>query len=166
MLKKITALAVGLGALTFAQSASAQSGSIAEIAIAHVDDTTGVELALGYSFRANGFRLTPIIGGFAYQGDEDPRYGNETFGNGQTVCRDYSNGQFAKKEKCETGFAASAYAKLEAAYRYKSIEIGAGVRASDETTGYVTVAAFLGSGGSIKLSAGQDYYSAGLSVGF
>lgn len=160
---KLLLSAVAAATLLFtAQTATAQSW-VVELNGAKVNDLSGAELGLGYNFAKGGFRLTPIVGALLYQGDND-RYRSETF-SGRTVCRDLSNGQFSKKENCDDT-AAKAYGKLEAAYRFKSIELGGGVRVSDEALPYGTVAAYFGENLAVKGFGGKDYYGAGLTLTF
>ncbi len=164
MLLKLFLSAVALAALLSAGSANAHSWAI-ELNAAKVDDLKGAELGLGYNWTAGGFRLTPVVGALIYKGDND-RYSNQTLSNGNTVCRDHSNGQFAKKENCDNT-AAKAYGKVEAAYRFgKTFELGGGVRVSDQTTPYGTVAAYFSDQLAVKGFAGKDYYGAGLALTF
>lgn len=68
----------------------------------------GVEFALGYTHKWDSETAISVypLQWVAYETPPSDRYREETFSNGQTVCRDRSNGQFADKEKCEpsTGF--------------------------------------------------------------
>lgn len=163
-LLKLVLSAVALATLLFTgQAANAQSW-VVELNGAKVDDLSGAELGLGYNFAKKGFRLTPIVGALIYQGDND-RYRSETVSGGRKICRDLSNGQFSDKDNCNNT-AAKAYGKLEAAYRFKSIELGGGVRISDETMPYGTVAAYVGDNLAVKGFGGKDYYGAGLAFTF
>ncbi|MFO6430245.1 hypothetical protein ACLBKT_09165 [Erythrobacter sp. W302b] len=87
----------------------------------------GAEAGLGYEITAGGFSLRPVGGVFVYQGNDD-RYVSDTFNNGQTRCRDTTNGQFADDRLCDDT-ALKAYGKLEASYTFAgSIELGGGGR--------------------------------------
>lgn len=131
---------------------------------ARAGNLNGGELGVGYSALSEHFRLTPIVGAFLYQGDND-RYRQETFSNGTEVCRDTTNGQFAKKENCDNT-AVKAYGKLEAAARFKQFEIGAGVRVSSETTAYGLASFEISDQLALKAFAGKDYYGAGVALRF
>lgn len=131
---------------------------------ARVNHLTGGEFGLGYSFANEHFRITPIVGAFVYQGDND-RYRRETFSNGSHVCRDTSNGQFADKDDCDNT-AVKAYGKLEGAVRFKQVEIGGGVRLSSKTAPYGLASVAVSEQFALKAFAGDDYYGAGLSLRF
>jgi len=162
--KIISVTAVAL-ALLSTQSAHAQSGVAFEANVAKAFDVTGAELAVGYRFAAGGFRLTPMIGGLIYKGEND-RYYRQTLSNGNEICRDNTNGQFAKDELCNDG-EVQAYAALEGSYRFAWGEVGIGVRASDsETTPYATLSKQLSDGLAVKIKGGSDYVGAGLTFGF
>jgi hypothetical protein len=62
----------------------------------------------------------------------DANYRSETFENGQTVCRDLSDGTFAEKEKCNSaGNLPIAYmAELQLSPMSIPVFVGAGVRTS------------------------------------
>jgi len=132
-----------------------------EIAVAQVADLTGAELGLGARYIAGGLRLTGMAGGFLHA-NQDDRYRSETFGNGNTVCRDTTNGQFADDANCAPDVAA--YAKLEASWLFDGgLEIGAGARFSDgQTSPYGTLGYVWPGGASIYAAGGQDYAGLGL----
>lgn len=164
---KTVAIAATLAALTACAALPAHAGTFtAEANAAHADDTEGAELGLGYRFAAGNFRLTPIVGAFITAGEDDGRYRQETFDNGQTVCRDTSNGQFADKENCSGDLDVAAYGKVEASYRIGGkVEVGVGARfGEDDAVPYGTLA--FGQVWGVKLAAGQDYYALGLTYGF
>lgn len=126
----------------------------------------GGELGLGYSLRLGGFRLTPLGGVFIHRGDND-RYYRDTFSNGQSRCRDSTNGQFADDGDC-VNLAAKWYGKLEATYAIPAgPEIGAGARFSgDRTRPYGTIAFPIGPSARIKGNVGDRYYALGVNFGF
>ena len=162
-MKSFIAVMAVMAALGSAHAVHAQQLS-AELNLARVDDVDGGELGLGYSFAPGNFRFTPTVGAFFYQGD-NTRYRSETLSNGNVVCRDHSNGQFANKELCDNT-AVKAYGRLEGAYRFSKVEVGAGVRVGSDTAGYGTISALLTPAFSIKANIGSDYYAAGLHLGF
>ncbi len=162
-MKFLLASTATLAILLSATAASAGS-FVVELNGAKVDDISGAELGLGYNLAKGGFRLTPTVGALLYQGDND-RFSTETVSGGRTVCRDHSNGQFAKKENCDDT-AAKAYGKLEAAYRFKSLELGGGVRVSDDVTPYGALGVYVSDTLAVKGFAGKDYYGAGLALIF
>ncbi|MDG2528052.1 hypothetical protein [Caulobacter endophyticus] len=150
--------------LPLAGPVQAQNWTV-ELNGAKAGDLSGAELGLGYTLSKGKFRLTPIVGALIYQGDND-QYASQTLSNGRTICRDTSNGQFADKENCNN-VAAKAYGKLEAAYRMgKSLELGVGVRVSDETTPYGALGVYTSETLAIRGFAGKDYYGAGLIARF
>lgn len=158
----IAALAACISLVT-SSAASAQSWA-AEMNGVHADDRSGAELGVGVNLVAHGFRLTPIAGAFLYRAD-DSRFREERLSNGNTVCRDHSNGHFAKKSECDD-IATKAYGKLEVGYRIKSVELFGGVRVSDDTAPYGGVAAYVSEKLALKAFGGKDYYGGGLSFVF
>jgi len=126
----------------------------------------GGELGVGYNVGAGGFAVRPIVGAFIYQGDND-RYYEDTFSNGQSRCRDSTNGQFADDENCNNT-AVKAYAKVEATYTLLgSAEIGGGARFSSEQARlYGTVSFPLAPRIRVKANAGDRYYALGLRADF
>ncbi len=151
-------------AVVLANPAQAQNWSV-ELNGAKAGDLSGAELGLGYNFGKGKFRLTPSLGALIYKGEND-RYRSETFNNGRIVCRDTRNGQFADKDNCNDA-AAKAYGKLEAAYRFgKSLELGAGVRLSDETTPYGAIGVYASETLIVRGFAGKDHYGAGVIARF
>ncbi len=122
--------ALVLGALlaTAGLAAPAQAeGILIEANGARSEGVWGGELGLGYELGAGGFSIRPIGGVLIYQGEND-RYFQDTFDNGQTRCRDSSNGEFAEDRLCDNT-ALKAYGKLEATYTIAgSMEFGAGGR--------------------------------------
>lgn len=141
--------------------ANAQSGLVAEAGYAEAFEVQGAELGLGWRFSARNFHLTPVVGGFVYQADND-RYYRDTLGNGQTRCRDGSNGQFARDNLCNDG-AVDAYGRLEATFNIRQVEAGVGYRVSEEdSVPYGTVSVKFGDMWALKINAGEDYVGAGL----
>lgn len=126
----------------------------------------GAELGVGYGFSIGPVSIKPIAGAFIYKGDNS-RYVTDTFSNGQTRCRDTTNGQFASSRLCNNT-AALFYGKVEATISIPAVaEVGVGARYLDEEIrpyGIVAVPIapkikFVGLGG-------EDYFSAGLRIGF
>lgn len=119
-------------AAAFMFSASTASPAIADGVVveangARSEGVWGGELGVGYAVGAGGFKIRPMGGVLIYAGDND-RYYEDNLSNGQTRCRDTTNGQFADSEKCDNT-ALKAYAKLEASYTLPaSFEFGAGGR--------------------------------------
>lgn len=159
-MKKTVALAFTACALATAVPAAAQI--TVEGNGARADDRWGGELGIGYGFGAAGFKLTPIIGALIYAGDND-RYREDDLSNGQTSCRDTTNGQFADDDRCNNT-KADAYAKVEATYSIPLVAtVGAGVRLSERrTTPYGTVALPLAPTIKLKGNVGDGYYALGL----
>jgi len=157
-------------ALAAAMAAGGAGAAPAQIVIeangARADGRWGAELGVGYRIAAGGFAITPAAGGFLLRGDDD-RYYRDEFSNGQSRCRDSETGQFAEDYKC-LNIAVRAYGRVEATYRLPTsrIELGGGVRVSDEIRPYGTIALPLGKSGQIKANAGPHYLAAGLRLGF
>ena len=149
-----------------AQSAHAAGGFAAEVNAARLDKVTGAELGIGYQIAVSKIRITPMVGAFITK-SEDDRYRQETFSNGNTICRDLRNGQFAKEARCNNADVA-AYGKVEATLQLvPKFQLGGGVRVSeDRTLGYGVVSAFLSDKIALKAFGGKDYYGGGLSLVF
>lgn len=135
----------------------------AEIAGAQIADLTGVELGLGARYGVGGLRLTGMVGGFLHP-NQDDRYRSETFANGNTVCRDTTNGQFADDANCAAEVAA--YGKLEASWLFDGgLEVGAGARFSeDQTSPYGTLGYVWPNGVAAYAAGGEDYVGLGLAL--
>jgi hypothetical protein len=173
---KIVALVAGLTMTGAALPAFAQENQVrGKFAIeangAQVDDVTGGELGIGYRVSIWRVNITPYIGGFIH-GEDNDRYREETFRNGNTVCRDTTNGQFADDENCDN-LAVDIYGKLEAtvtAINFGSsggIDIGGGVRFSeDQTTPYAALAVNFTSTISVRGNVGKDFWAAGVHLAF
>jgi hypothetical protein len=160
---------IGLAAcLVFAcATLPASAGEIAlEANAAHVKDITGGELGAGYRFSIGPVHIAPYVGAFLYQ-EDDSSYHEETFRNGNTVCRDTRNGQFADEEKCDD-LNAKVYGKLEATINVLDFaDVGGGVRFSeDQTTPYFALAINVVPHLSIRGNVGKDYWSGGLHIAF
>lgn len=156
-----------LAAASLLVPASANANNIAvEANGARAHEVWGGELGIGYNLSKGPFTLRPMVGAFVYQGDND-RYNNQTFSNGQTVCRDNTNGQFAASERCDNT-AVKPYAKLEATVTLAGVtEVGGGARfSSDKVRPYGTAAFSLMPKLKIKANGGPEYYSVGLLASF
>ena len=157
-----TALAALIAA---APAAPAAAQAVIEGNGARSEGRWGGELGLGYRVRIGSFSITPAAGGFFMRGDND-RYQRETFSNGQTRCRDTTNGQFADDEKC-INVDVRAYGRVEAAFSIPgAVEIGGGVRISARARPYGTIAVPIGPSISFKGNAGPDYAALGLRAVF
>lgn len=90
----------------------------------------------------------------------DSRYRTEHLSNGNTICRDTTNGQFAKKENCEDGydfntfFASSADISVKLSITY----FGVGYRVFNEKGMYYT-AGIDGKIGSLKAIFNKDIFA-------
>ena len=164
-----TTLNAALAGAAFAAIALPQAAA-AQIAVeanaAYAEDNWGGELGVLYNLEIGDFTLRPGGGVFLYEGDND-RYYTDELSNGQSRCRDRTNGQFADDSNC-INIAARAYARLEATYTIPgSVEIGAGGRYSgDRIRPYATLSAPLGERLRIKGNAGDDYFALGLRADF
>lgn len=144
-------------------SALAESqGLLLEANIAEVSEITGAEVGVGWRLGAGNFRLTPAVGAFIYQGDND-RYRMYEQSNGAR-CRDTTNGQYAKTAQCDDT-AMDAYGRIEATYQWRKIEIGAGYRVADsDSAPYGTLAYRIADTIAIKGNFGSDYVGVGLAL--
>lgn len=160
---------VALATLSFETEAWAQydNGTLdvtGELGYARVGERDGVELGIGGRYGWNDLRLSGVIGGFVYA-NEDDRFRSETLGNGNTVCRDTSNGQFSDSSNCAADV--SAYGKIEAAWAFDNgLEIGVGGRFTEDlNTPFGTLAYRFGQGGGAIYATGGDDYI-GIGIGF
>jgi hypothetical protein len=145
---------------TLTTSAHAQSGVSFEAGAARLYEVTGAELGVGYRFAAGPLRITPTIGGFVYQGDDDRYY----FDVSVDRCRDSTNGQFARTVLCDNT-AISAYGRVEATARARNVEFGVGYRVDEEDgIPYGTVSFDVAPRMALKANAGEEYV--GLSLVF
>ncbi|MCP2678101.1 hypothetical protein NHF45_00990 [Maricaulaceae bacterium NA33B04] len=162
----VAALALALTSTAVAQDVAKPSGSVslaAELGYAQVADRNGAELGVGGRYAWSGLRLTGMVGGFIYA-NEDDRFEEQTFNNGNTVCRDLSNGQFADDANCAPDV--SAYGKLEAGWAFDNgFEVGVGGRFSEDlTSAYGSVAYRFNGGGAIYAAGGDDYLTVGIGL--
>ena len=164
-MQKLTLLAGAALALTFVPT-SARAQVALEANGAYADNVWGGELGLAYGIGAGGFTLRPGGGLFLYEGDND-RYYNDDLGNGQSRCRDSTNGLFADDSNC-INIAVKAYARLEATYTIPGgPELGVGGRYSgDEIRPYGTISFAIAPRIRLKGNVGDDYYAAGLRFDF
>jgi len=164
MKKLFCAAAAVAVALSVPTQAVAQLGG--EATGGKAEGQWGGELGVGYSFRFGPISVRPIGGAFIYKGNND-RYYNQTMSNGETRCRDRSNGQFAKDAKCND-VAAMFYGKLEATVSIPMFaEVGVGGRFMDgEVRPYGLVSVPLAPKVRIVGAGGQEYFSLGVRLGF
>jgi hypothetical protein len=141
-------------------------GPVASLNYATRDDFKGAELEVGYQKTFASWRVNVIpLSGIIHRKD-DSRYREETFSNGQEVCRDTTNGQFADKDKCnQTGFDYGfiAGADFVATERF---HVGGGIRIGKETDVFGMARYRLTDRVSIQAKAGGDYRSIGISFGY
>lgn len=158
--------ALAAAALFGIPAAASAQGLVLEANGARSEGIWGGEFGLGYRMGSGGFALTPVVGAFLYQGDND-RYYVDEFDNGQSRCRDSTNGQFADDGLC-SNIAAKAYGRLEATYTIPTaFELGGGARlSSGEVRPYGTVAFAMGPGAKLKANAEKRYYALGVSARF
>jgi hypothetical protein len=144
-----------------ATAANAQ-GFGGEVDVARAQGDWGAELGIGYQFNLGPIAIRPIGGGFIHQADG---YYRDNFSNGQSRCRDESNGQFATDESCVD---VDWYAKAEAAFVTRSgFEIGGGARfSSEKTRPYGLVALQVSRNIKIHAAGGSRFIAAGARLGF
>jgi len=163
--QKISLIAVAAVICAISAGQSHAQNWVVELNYANVDDTSGAELGFGRDFGNSRFRVTPQLGLFVYQGDND-RYYIDTFSNGTERCRDSQTGQFADDSRCNNS-ETKAYGKLEGAVTLgQSWELGIGARFSDDTTPYGLITKKFSGNGLVKAFAGEDYYAVGFGLKF
>lgn len=142
------------------------SAASAQIAIegngARAQGRWGAELGVGYNLGVGPFTLRPIVGALIHSGDNDGFF-EDDFDNGQTRCRDSSNGQFARDDLCNNT-ALKPYGKVEATFTVPLVaEFGAGARvSSDRMRLYGTAAVNLLPKIKLKGNIGDRYVAIGL----
>lgn len=123
----------------------------------------GGEVALGYRYEAasgTAIALHPLQG-VIYSTGAPEGYREETFSNGQTVCRDLSNGQFAKKSNCEDGLGFEYTPSAELTQRLGTkISIGAGYRGGDKASVYGVLQVYAFKVVHIGIRGGPEYTGA------
>jgi CRISPR/Cas system-associated protein endoribonuclease Cas2 len=121
------------------------------------------------AFKRDGYlpylmsHLTLINTGINVSETDSSRYRQECFSNGNCVCRDTTNGQFAKKELCggdynfNTVFASSADVEISV----KGIYAGVGYRLFDNTGMFYTIG-YSGDKSGLKFDFNKDLFSGAL----
>lgn len=164
MVKVLVGVSLAVFAVSVPDQAAAQA--FVEVNGARSDSEWGGELGLGYDLKVGAFTLRPGGGVFIYPGEND-RYYTDEFDNGNSQCRDTTNGQFVDSELCNNT-ELRAYARLEATYNIEGgAEFGFGGRYSgDKVVPYGTVSFPLAPRFRVKGNAGDDYYAVGLLASF
>jgi hypothetical protein len=151
-------------AQTAPQNVESRNGAILELNAARVGDRTGAELGVGYAFRSSRFELVPSVGAFIFP-NEDDRFTSQTFNNGQTVCRDLSNGQFSDDVNC--GPDVGAFGKIELNFLATDrFSLGVGGYVGDQSNAFGRLAYRFSDKVSIQGMGGGGYIAIGLRAGF
>lgn len=158
----------------------------AKAARAEITRPVGFSTSIGYSHPGqSGLGVTAgVYGRFApilvagmlditlVGGEPNTRYRSETLDNGNTVCRDTTNGQFAKKASCGDSLDALLGAMLEVAIiPIEEVFLGAGVRTGPSVGPYL-VAGYSSSSASalqfwyLRGAVGRSFGQLHLGVGF
>lgn len=149
-------------AISFAANADGIMGSIGYAKRGAID---GFEVQLGYRKIVGdvGFNIIPLSG--IWYKNDNSKYREETFGNGSTVCRDKSNGQFADTEKCgpSFGYAAIFAADYSVSEKFK---VGLGLRVGKDTDPFATLRYAITEKVSLQVSAGGKYSTFGIAMGY
>jgi len=103
----------------------------ASLGVVNTDYDTGLNASLSYIVNRSNARFTlNLIDLNMFSGDAEG-FRNETLSNGNEVCRNESDGQFAKKEECEK-IDFDLASSVEAGYIFSSMNypliLGIGVR--------------------------------------
>lgn len=126
----------------------------------------GLELALGYKAEAKTGTAIAVhpLQGVIYSTDPPDGYREETFSNGNTVCRNLSNGRFADKENCEGGAGFEYTPSVELTQRITyPVSIGVGYRAGKESGAYGTLKIMTSERVYLAIRGGSEYR--GLAIG-
>lgn len=94
IMKKLAFNLLAVAAFVGLASGAEAKGWGGELTVAKAEDQWGAELGVGYGAAIGPVTIRPVAGAFLYRGDNS-RYYEQTFSNGQSRCRDRSNGQFA-----------------------------------------------------------------------
>lgn len=126
----------------------------------------GLELAFGFKAEAKtgaAIALHPLQG-VIYPTDPPDGYREETFSNGNTICRNLSNGQFADKKNCEGGAGFEYTPSIELTQRITyPVSIGVGYRAGKESGEYGMLKIMASERVYLAIRAGSEYR--GLAIG-
>lgn len=129
----------------------------------------GAELAFGYRYETSSGTSISLhaLQGVIYSTGAPDGFRKETFSNGQTVCRDLSNGQFSEKENCQSGFGFEYTPSAEVAQRItSSFSIGAGYRAGDAVGAYGAIHIQAFKVAHIVARVGPEYVGAAFGIHF
>lgn len=126
--------------------------------LAEVDGELGGELGVTSDLLdIAGFTLRSGAGAFIF--DEEESSG------GRSVCRENVDGDLVGSTDCD-GTSVNAYARLELIYDLPILNVGGGLRVGDKVSPYATLAWSLAPFVNLKANVGDDYYAAGITVGF
>lgn len=135
----------------------ANAGVTGEVNGAKIKGEWGGELAVGYTiFEQNGIRITPVVGFFLYEDDNDVNDGCQYKQYGQVI---------STSSDCEDLLF---YGGAEATYSIPGgVTVGAGAMYLDkDVTPYGTVGVAVAPKINVKAKAGKDYVAAGVHFGF
>ncbi|WP_428236720.1 hypothetical protein [Gracilimonas sp.] len=143
---KITSITVAFF-LLLTQNVFSQDNSSyfsVDTGVKYTDGKTGIGLSGKILFSVDRFliNVNPIDLNFIPTGPKDG-FRNETLSDGREVCRNSSNGQFAKKENCTTQFDLIYGLAIDGGYNLNresdtDFFVGAGFRTNSPTTPYIT----------------------------
>lgn len=156
-----------LAALTMASIAATAAPACAQASleanVARSEGQWGGELGAGYSVIAiEGFRVTPGVGVFLFDG------GRDGYVDAGAQCVDEATAAPAPEEFCD-GSSARLFARAEATYTIPLAGITAGLGGrfmSGDLRPYATISVPLLPLLSLKANAGHKYYAAGLNARF
>lgn len=118
---------------------------------------TGFELEVGVKFRpAPWIEFGASPANLVFYNNEDSQYQRQTFSNGQSRCRDLSNGQFARDELCgpDVAWRGTATAELNLGERFS---VGGGYLFTDEGSAFGSLRYNLNTNFALQGRAGTDY---------
>jgi hypothetical protein len=164
-MKKLSA-AIAAAIMFVAATPACASNVVLEANGARAEGQWGGELGAGYTVPVvAGLRLTPVVGAFLHEGDNERYYQDSNGGNAR--CRDSATGQYASDSKCNN-VAAKFYGRLEATYTIPaSLTFGVGARyMSSKVRPYGTLAVPLAPRIDLKGNFGDHYLAAGILAHF
>lgn len=164
-MKKVLTAAAAV--FLFAGAAPAAAQVSLEANAAKSEGQWGAEIGAGYSvIQIENFRITPGVGVFIYDKDDDRFVMDRT--GADPVCRNISTAQPVDSDRCG-GTGTKIYGRVEATYTIPmaGITVGTGARLiGDSLRPYGTIAVPLLPVLQLKGNIGPKYYAAGVSARF
>jgi hypothetical protein len=156
-----------VAAAMFLTAAPAAAQVALEANVARSESQWGAELGAGYSvISIGGFRITPAVGVFLSDGDDDRYFLDD--GATPPECRKVDSGKVVSDKHCESD-STRLYGRVEATFTLPvaGASLGTGARLmSGKLRPYGTLAVPLMPLVNVKANAGSKYLAAGLQARF